>query len=240
MFTKDNKKVVVKFEKGKAGFNDYIIAQTLFNAKIPNFIKYYCYFNCKEDPIVFDNLPKINVPGEHHLNFCTGPGDEMGFIVMPFYRLGSVKNYTWTRQNFDQLKTVLKQVFLSLVTAFLESGFIHKDPHLDNILIRKTKKQNLSYRDIHLKLSGYYAIIVDFGRAEMNGNSKDFFTSIQIIFSLLRDIGDKTTVIIDSLILVTYIHKLKSDKNEISTKICEKILCLIDKISIEYDKQTIL
>lgn len=203
------KTVVVKFESYKEMEKEYKISKSIYHCKIPNFIKYYCFFNCNEDITKFEILEYK----EKKTVLCsTNQGTNTGFILMPFYPLGSIAQYVWKPENLHILKNVLIQVTVALFNSFQDVGFIHLDLHLDNILIRKTKKQEILYTSINkkIKTESFYPIIMDFGRAKVSGSLKEFKTSLMKMFSLLRDIGDNTKIILDPLNVVNYIRYSKS------------------------------
>ena len=68
---------------------------------------------------------------------------------MKNYKLGDIKNYNWNLDNFDILKSLIKQIFFSLYEAFVQYGFLHNDVHFGNFLINK-------------KNDNYKVIIMDF------------------------------------------------------------------------------
>ena len=154
---------------------------------------------------------------------------------MKFLTRNTRKSFDEER-NLDVLKNVLAQVYLALTDAYSTCKFVHHDLHLDNILLRKTEKRDIVYSSegSKLKLQGVYALVMDFGRITTKGNDKEFCTSLQTMFSLLRDIGTQTTVILDSLPIVGYLQKSKSDGAAIETK---KMLSLIANVSVDYEKR---
>jgi predicted unusual protein kinase regulating ubiquinone biosynthesis (AarF/ABC1/UbiB family) len=145
--------------------------------------------------------------------------------------MGSIAQHTWKIQDLQDLKNILIQATCALFSAFLDIGFVHLDLHLDNVLLRKTKKQEMHYKciDKKIKTKGFYPIIMDFGRAKTSATLGEFKTSLLKMYSLLRDIGDKTHFILDPLPLVSYI------KNSQTFNI-DQVICHIENIKIDYVK----
>ncbi len=140
--------------------------------------------------------------------------------------------YSWTLDNLNVLKVVLIQITYALCESFEKIGFVHHDLHLDNILLRLTKKEEIYYKiiDEKVKTSGIYAIIMDFGRTKVSSSFDEFKTSLLKMFSLLRDIGINTTFILDPLPIVNYIKYTESlDLDTLVEK--------INNIKIDYVKQ---
>lgn len=224
------KTVVVKFESYKEMEKEYSISKKIYDSKIPNFIKYYCFFSCNEDTSKFEILEY----DEKKTSLCsTNPGKITGFILMPFYSLGSIAQYSWHPEHLQILKNILTQVTIALFSSFKELGFVHLDLHLDNILLRKTKKQEVKYTCVNKKIKpeGFYPIIMDFGRAKVSGTLGEYKTSLMKMYSLLRDIGENTKFILDPLPLVNGIRYSQ-------TFDIENVLKLVDNIKIDYIKDT--
>ena len=101
---------------------------------------------------------------------------------MPYIADGSIKNFNWTEHKLDILKSVLSQSIMSLFLAYHKIGFLHNDIHLDNILIKKTKKQYIDYdyenennthskhNKIQIPTHGYKIVILDFDSSMINVN----------------------------------------------------------------------
>jgi hypothetical protein len=87
------KTIVVKFESYEEMEKEFIISKQIYNTKIPNFIKYYCFFSCDENVDKF----KILETERKKLPLCEKPGKNTGFIIMPFYQMGSISNCRWKR-----------------------------------------------------------------------------------------------------------------------------------------------
>jgi hypothetical protein len=221
------KTIVVKFESYKEMEREYEISKKLYDSKLQNFIKYYCFFSCNEDRKKFEMLETKS----KKLPLCTGPGTNTGFIIMPFYKLGSIAMYKWSTGNLHILKNILVQLVFALCDSFETIGFVHQDLHLYNVLLRKTKKKEICYKNINksVKTEGFYPIIMDFGRAKVSASFKEFKTTLLKMFSLLRDIGINCEFILDPLPLVNYIRNAEIFNLDVTIE-------MIKKIQIDYIK----
>lgn len=147
---------------------EYKIGNALEKTHIPGFIKYMCLFNC------FDNT-YYNINEHIKQPLCSAPhtkDNEKVVLIMPYIAEGSVKNFNWTLQHSNILKSVLSQTVMSLFLAYHTIGFLHNDIHLDNILIKKTKKTHISYEydNIIIPSYGYKIVILDFDSSMINVN----------------------------------------------------------------------
>lgn len=152
-----SKTVVVKFGDAREIAVEYKVAEDLYAARLPGFIKFLCMFQCRDN---FKDLLAQNYVARPHI--CEGAGSDIGCIVMPFYPLGSMNNYAWKKHQIDQFKNVLKQVCFSLCVAYEKTGFVHMDLHAGNVLLRETKKPTIDYGHVVLPIVGRkYAIVMD-------------------------------------------------------------------------------
>jgi hypothetical protein len=160
--TKTNRNIVIKIGKvNKTIETEYNTGKILENAKIIGYINFTCIFDCYDN--TFDNIKKKKLK-----KICSGEktdDQKKSVLVMPFIQYGSVKNFNWTNDNFDILKSVLQQIIMSSLTAYNKCGFIHNDLHLDNILLKKTKKDVINYDKKDIKTYGYKIVIMDFDRS---------------------------------------------------------------------------
>jgi hypothetical protein len=71
---------------------------------------------------------------------------------------------------------------MSVFTAYQLFGFVHNDLHLDNILVKKTKKETFNYKfkdekdkviEINIKAYGYKIVIMDFESSMFVIKNKD-------------------------------------------------------------------
>ena len=160
----ETKQIVVKFGAQLPLEEEYAITERLYDARIPNFVKYLCYFSCKD---TFADLFHQNYRSRPYI--CNGrdanPINNIGCTVMPYYPIGSMKDYAWTEAELPALKNLAKQCCFSMLDAYVSLGFIHRDIHLGNVLLRKTKKRAIQYKHAELRVEGgMYAIWMDLER----------------------------------------------------------------------------
>ncbi len=167
--TSTHKNIVIKIgNTNRTIEKEYKIGNALEKTHIPGFIKYMCLFNC------FDNT-YYNINEDIKQPLCSAPhtkDNEKVVLIMPYIAEGSVKNFNWTLQHSNILKSVLSQTVMSLFLAYHTIGFLHNDIHLDNILIKKTKKKHISYEydNINIPSYGYKIVILDFDSSMINVN----------------------------------------------------------------------
>jgi hypothetical protein len=163
--TKTNRNIVIKIGKvNKTIETEYNTGKILENAKIIGYINFMCIFHCYDN--TFENIKKKQLK-----KICSGEktnDQQKSVLIMPFIQYGSIKNFNWTNDNFDILKSVLQQIIMSSLTAYEKCGFIHNDLHLDNVLLKKTKKDVISYDKKDIKTCGYKIVIMDFDRSFIN------------------------------------------------------------------------
>ena len=176
----NHKNIVVKIGSTKRTIEkEYKIGKTLEAQNIIGFIIYMCLFNC------FDNT-YYNIKEDIQKPLCSAKHideNEKVVLIMPYIAEGSIKNFNWTLEKFDILKSVLLQSVMSLFLAYHKLGFLHNDIHLDNILIKKTKKQYIEYEydtimkhngktndtnNIKIPTNGYKIVILDFDSSMIN------------------------------------------------------------------------
>jgi hypothetical protein len=169
------KHIVIKIGKvNKTIEKEYYIGRKLEELNIYGFINYMCLFVCFDD-----TYQKIDMNSQLQLSLCSASNNnenKKAILVMPFIQEGSIKNFNWFNQNnpdkFNILKSIIKQSFISLTIAYNMCGFIHNDLHLDNILLKKTKKTTIKYDNITIETYGYKAIIMDFDSSMINIDNK--------------------------------------------------------------------
>lgn len=222
--------VVVKFEDYDAMSKEYEVSKILYKEKIPNIIKFYCFFSCVEDREKFKILETV----EKNTSLCISPGKGTGFIIMPYYEIGSVMKYKWTQKNLDILKNIMSQTILALCSAYIKTGFVHLDLHLNNVLLRKTKKEKIIYKDLDITLNstGLYSIILDFERSKFNGTIEEFKNSLYKITNNLRDIDQNTSIVLDNYHITSCIRTITT----VNKKSIEKLIKKICEMEIAYVK----
>lgn len=104
-------------------------------------------------------------------------------LVMPYIKEGPIEKYNWTSENVDILKNLMIHTVLSMAVAFKSVGFIHRDLHLSNVLLKKinkNEKKEIRYefsKDviISVPIMGYKVVIMDFEKGELNTNDVYYF-----------------------------------------------------------------
>jgi hypothetical protein len=132
---------------------EYETAKKLEALKLPTIIRLNCIFNCLDD---FSKLEKSP----------DSPTKPVSVILMPFLEEGRIDEWTWKRANFDLMKNIIKHVFLSAFYAKSALGFVHRDLHLGNILLKKTQCKEISYGEYGtLDVHGIIPVIMDFDKS---------------------------------------------------------------------------
>jgi len=183
--------VVVKFGNASSLKREYEAGRILFENKLPNFIKFICFFTCNDE---FDRIIHQNYQKRPYI--CNGRGDGFGCIVMPYYSIGSLNTFAWKKHHLPLFKNVLTQVCFALCHAYATTGFAHADLHANNVLLRNTKKQSVTYGSVcALPLMGYYALIMDLESSTKN-DIEVFASSIRrIIFTAC--VADASDLVLD-------------------------------------------
>lgn len=160
--------VVVKMGREDSTIkNEYYISEQLHKADCPGFIRFICIFEC------FDN----NSPDK----ICQGTPEntKKEVIIMRHFNDGSVKSHSWNNSNFHILRSIITQTICSLLVAYHNTGFIHNDSHLDNILIKRTTKTHNIYqigkRMVEIETNNYTCVIMDFEHCFLSDKSSPIF-----------------------------------------------------------------
>ena len=225
-----DKTVVVKFGTPDEIKKDYAIAQKIQD--IPNMIKYYCVFTCNDSHVM-----KM-ASGDFTYNIrpfmCDGKGVQISSIIMPYYPLSNINKYKWTRQTFPVLKNVLKQVVTAMLYAYAQHNFIHGDLHLENILLRKTKKKSATYNDVTIPIDTLYAILLDFGKSKcVPGFQYLVYKDIRRLLNLVPSMEESDIVVYTE---TKAINKIENDNTPITYAVFQIIWNIIDDMVIGYAK----
>ena len=203
---------------------EYIIAKELETLKLFTFLHYFCKFQC------LDNFNKLNNSSKY---LCKESGDNITILVMPNIDLGDIGKYKWNRDNFNILKNIIKHIIISLLYAYKDIGFIHKDLHLGNILLKKTKRKEIIYGDLgNLELMGILPVIMDYDKSIIQRDSLNLvYDDLERFINLLQ--SDMYDIRINCNNIINTLDKLlKENKN-----IKDIILILfkeVDKITIRH------
>ena len=101
-----------------------------------------------------------------------------------------MREYAWHTKDSNLFRSCLKQLVLSLYIAFLHQGFVHTDIHLDNVLIKMTRKATIQYSNEHqVETCGLAVCIMDFEKAFMpvdRSQTHAFWDDIAHVFNDIR------------------------------------------------------
>lgn len=174
-------KISDRTENLKIEYDTYI---TLRENNISGIVHYYCYFECN------DNINRYNQTNNESL--CNGPGNGMQVLLMEYIQNKSLAIYNWNESNKNGLISCLKQTLCIALDAFMKVGFIHGDLHCHNILIKKSKQNEIDYGFIKVKTNGYKSKLMDFELSKMNQNVKEFYKHMRLVYtsSILRYVGE--------------------------------------------------
>jgi len=215
-----HKHIVVKIGNPlKTIEKEWNIGIKLNNLKIEGFIKYDCLFRCHDDTYSKYKSRKIIK------NICSADNkneNEKIVLVMPYISEGSIKNFNWTVDKFDILRSVIIQSIFSSFIAYHLTGFIHGDFHLDNILMKKTKQTTVNYtfgdKIITVPTNGYKIMILDYDSSWINLDKNDGLTFYWLnLFNMLSRInmdlknkdGDRVDML-DNIKILDYINLQKT------------------------------
>lgn len=178
--------IVVKMGRENSTIkNEYSISERLHKTNCSGFIKFICIFEC------YDNNSSDKI--------CQGTPEKntkKEVLIMKYYNEGSVKRHAWTNSKFHILRSILIQTIYSLVVAYQNTGFIHNDTHLDNILIKRTTRTHNNYqidrRIIEIETNNYTCIIMDFENCFFTDKSSPLFFW-KMIENIITRIGIELT-----------------------------------------------
>jgi len=193
---------------------EYSISQHLHKTNCSGFIKFICIFECYDNNSTDTPLRVSNAHGNRYFSLinrhkmadlivkrfkiCQGTEKDTKkeVIIMKYFNEGSVKNHAWSNSNFHILRSILIQTIYSLVVAYHNTGFIHNDLHLDNILIKRTTRTHNTYqidrRSIEIETNNYTCVIMDFENCFFTDKSSPIFFW-KMIENIIARIGIELT-----------------------------------------------
>lgn len=204
---------------------EYTIAKQLEKMHIPTFIEYYCMFHCLE------NLNRLTVGSKY---LCKDSGNDVTILVMPNINLGTIDKYPWDRHTFNVLKNIIKHVIGTLLYTYNKIGFIHKDLHLGNILLKKTTRKEISYGEFGtLECIGYIPIIMDYDKSLIQNNTYYMvYDDLRLMISNIH--GSMATIRIHSAnIMQKLVHNYKHNA-VITPIILHELWKEVDAFTIDY------
>jgi len=249
--TSKHKNIVVKIGKlNKTIEKEYQIGKYLEKLQLTGFINYICLFNCYDN--TYNNI-ELNKTDK---SVCSAKKEEDNLktvLIMPYIQEGSLKNFKWNSDKYHVLKSVLLQTIMSVFLAYQSCGFLHNDLHLDNILIKKTKKESFSYQledektktihNFNIKTYGYKIVIMDFESSMIVIKNKDGIRTywnnlLNMISRLHYDLKNKDgdrVAILDLSDITLFIEKQESLNGQIINTL--QLLEMIKKIKFVVREQ---
>jgi len=201
---------------------EYEIAKKLEILHLSTFIKFTCIFKC------LDNFSKLS---ELTKEICKKEGQSITVLLMPYMSEGRIDCWKWDRSNFDIMKNVITHTFLSLLYAKKKIGFIHRDLHLGNVLMKKSSRATIDYGDFGtLEVLGYLPVIMDFEKSLFIEKFDRITFSDLIKFISLMSIQCNVTFTVTKL--VTFLEKLVFEETTINVININKIITLINELQI--------
>lgn len=166
--------------------------------EIPNFMFVYGMFKCDNKPPLCDKSGKTN-----------------------FMLSEMIKGDTFTNSvvsgtlSIKECFTAIIQVLYALQIAYDKHGFVHKDLHLANVMIRKRRsKETLKYTirgETKYMVTDFFATIIDFGHSVMNASDGGRPFSIT---KFRRDWMNDHSPAIDIFKMITNFILLLEQKND--------------------------
>lgn len=205
-----NRHIILKVGNRSILEKEYNIGEKLKG--IPGFIKFICLYSCP------DSLSRYTKA--HRVRLCE-PGienDSLHMLVMPYMKIGSIEDFDWMA-NAALLSSCIQQVFLSLLYAFDDYGFVHSDIHLDNILLNTTQKVTIDYRDTSVITHGMKVCIMDFDKSFISVPRENSFALFQDIERILLELRLACKLTFEPLQeMITYAHQRSAFGSTPNTK----------------------
>jgi hypothetical protein len=236
---------------------------------IEGFIKYDCIFKCYDnnrDKIIkeikrnknYDDYDimislrddfnrNVNVKQLPVAGICQGnstDGQLYNVIIMPYIKSKTLGEKKWKDTEDDKLKlrSLYKQIIMAYLIAFKKSKFIHIDNHLDNFLIKKTNKDQITYEldNISIDTYGFQIIVMDFDKSidnQYNKSSLSIYTYnendfIIEFFRNIKNLFNNPFKYID-IISGTIITYIESIQNSMNVNNILQLLDLIDNLDYQ-------
>lgn len=138
-----------------------------------------------------------------------------------------MRNYKWSLENTNILKSLLKQCIISLMHAYL-----------DNIMCKKTKTGHIKYRDLEIETRGYKIVIMDFDLSFIGVNREEgieyYWSNLINLFSRIDFDLNGAIIPLNNIVILSFINNSKI-KNYDPKKTVE-LLDLIDKLEFRLPK----
>lgn len=206
---------------------EYAVSEKLDTLKLPTIISYSCIF--KDDCSTMNPLSPL---------YPLTADKDLSIILMPYINGGRIEDFKWTRANFDVMKNVIKHVCLSLFYAKTTLGFVHRDLHLGNVLMKDCELGAVSYGNFgELDVLGYIPIIMDFDRSIFVEADK---LAYEDIFKFISLMSNGCNVKFDWKNIRELLTKLIQAEGCMDTSGCDILCKMIDDLEISYVSSEIL
>lgn len=214
-----NKHIVVKISSNaEITRKEYQISKQLKG--IPGFVRFLCLTTCSDD---------LNLYRNERSSICHADTDSSKphhLLIMPYYRLGSFQAYPWQDHPVEVFKATLKQLVLSLASAFLRHGFVHVDIHMANVMLKPTKRVEIKYDDISIKTHGLKIVIIDFDKSWIGvHDNKALYFDLLRVFNEIQ--ATMRLVFLQQAAIYTFvnecIHRMPTDVRGTVDRVLEMI-----------------
>ena len=173
--------------------NDLNSSKKLAELKCVNFAKYLGFFSNN------DNTPNY-------------------FLFMEYYDFGSILNYI--PKSLNEIISILNQVIASATLGFEHFGFIHRNLHPGNILLKKTKRDFIKYKftdkDLEIKINGIQIVVLDFDKSDFNNNFAMFISELSLFIDFYEMYLIEKNIFDKNIIFVTPFAQLKKEFHTIT------------------------
>lgn len=238
---KSSRHIVVKIGyENRTLEKEFSVSMKLNEYKIPGYINYICLFSCYDD--TYDKIKPEKICNAEEIT-----KNMRKVLIMPYIREGSVRTCKWTKDKFELLKYTIIHIVMSAFLAYHKTGFIHNDFHLDNILLKKTKKQTIDYelpsskgnRILKIPTYGYKIVIIDFEQSWINveiGKTQQIYWNnlYNMFYRLNIDLTDELGNLVkikDFYILTTFIETQVSKSGDYFNTL--SLIKLLKRITFE-------
>ena len=150
-----NSEVVVKIQPIDLANNEFMFEQKLRSFR--GFIEFGCMVTCGS---IVDRIDKFGTTEKlEKEKLCDKKGDNIGIIVMPYYKHGSFKEFLESYKGTNKHKHTIHIAVLAILayyTAYKKLGFVHGDFYSKNVLVDEN----------------YRPLIIDFEQSSFNNPRK--------------------------------------------------------------------
>lgn len=160
----NSKRVVLKAQNISKTIHEFEINAKIKANNLPGFAKYFCKFNCGDDPQNY--LATFTSENIASKNICTETGNNMGVIIMKYYSGGSLEDYVEktvpSKQKVNIVLNIIINVLTNIFDAYLKIYLIHGDLFPKNIVFD----------------SNFKPYIIDFELSSLGKNDREFWKNI--------------------------------------------------------------